>query len=75
MDINQAPQDSATHPTWPEGEVTQCECPYCGQSNELQIGNVKEWGLDCHEGYCSKCGSDYTVVPIDGARSGREISL
>ena len=74
MEIKQVPQYSLRHPTWPEGEATQCDCPYCGHSNKVQIGNVKEWGDDYSIGYCSKCDSDYTVVPIDGAVVGEKLA-
>lgn len=73
MDINQAPQDSATHPKWPEGKAIQCACPYCGHSDTVQIDKVRKWGLHCRDGYCNECGSDYTVVPIDGAVEGEKL--
>ena len=73
MDSKQEPQDLAAHLTWPDGEVAQCQCPYCGNFDAMKIGKVREWDCDCCDGYCSNCGAEYTVVPVDGAVVGQKL--
>ena len=73
MGIKQEIQALGMRPIWPEGEVAQSMCPYCGHLNEVQISNPRDWGLDCRDGYCRECHSDYIVVPIDGSVAAEKL--
>jgi len=52
---------------WPSGDYSNCQCPYCGHRDDVDISVVREDHLDWRPSDCSECFGEYWLFAENGA--------